>query len=178
MSSSLGLQRGRVILREYNPEWKELFKEEKHQLEEILGSKIIIIEHIGSTAIPGIKAKPILDIMLAIEYLDNWQQIQKPLTQLGYEFRKDFRKEQQHILFVKGSEESRTHYLKITELNSKFWIDNVLFRDFLTQNTKYRDQYQKLKERLSKQYQDNRELYTRDKEEFILKVLRQARSES
>lgn len=175
MNNPLGLQRGTVRLAEYNPEWKQLFRKEQSLLKEALGNKFISVEHVGSTAIPGIKAKPVLDIMLAIADLDDWEQIQEPLAALGYKFRKDFRKEQQHILFVKGPEANRTHYLKVTELNSKFWTENILFRDFLVNNPKYRDEYGKTKEQLCKNHQDNRELYTKGKEEFIRRILELAK---
>lgn len=120
MKPSLGLQRGTVKLEPYNPEWQKLFEAEKSALQKVLGDKFIAAEHIGSTAIPGIKAKPILDLMLAIPGLNDWEWLKEPLAKLGYEFRRDFRSEQGHVLFVKGPEENRTHYLKITEFDSDF----------------------------------------------------------
>ncbi|OGY80497.1 MAG: hypothetical protein A2550_01360, partial [Candidatus Jacksonbacteria bacterium RIFOXYD2_FULL_43_21] len=171
MKPSLGLQRGTVRLEPYNPEWKKLFESEKSALEEMLGDKFIAVEHVGSTAIPGIKAKPILDLMLAIEDLENWEWVKEPLTKLGYEFRRDFRKEQGHILFVKGPEENRTHYLKITESDSDFWNEHILFRNYLVNNPQYREEYQNLKEKLFDEHAGNREPYTKGKEEFVRKIL-------
>lgn len=107
--SSLGLQRGIVRLEPHNPEWRELFETEKSALQKILGEKFIAAEHVGSTAIPDLKAKPILDLMLAISNLNDWERLKEPLAKLGYEFRRDFRQKQGHILFVKGPEENRTH---------------------------------------------------------------------
>jgi len=104
MESILGLQRGTVKLAPYNPKWRELFEVEKLALKEVLGDKFIAAEHVGSTAIPGLKAKPILDLMLAIESLENWEWIKEPLAKLGYEFRRDLRQEQGHVLFIKGPE--------------------------------------------------------------------------
>ena len=124
MTQPLGLQRGTVRLEPHNPEWHKLFEAEQSALQEILGDKFIAAEHVGSTAIPGIKAKPILDWMLAIPDLNDWGWLKEPLAKLDYEFRRDLRQEQGHVLFVKGSEENRTHYLKITEPNSDFWTEN------------------------------------------------------
>ena len=70
MKASLGLQRGKVHLEPYNPEWRKLFETEKLALQEVLGDKFIAADHVGSTAIPDIKAKPILDLMLAIPNLE------------------------------------------------------------------------------------------------------------
>ena len=163
MKSSLGLERGIVRLEPYNPEWRKLFKIEESALKEVLNDKFIAAEHVGSTAIPGMKAKPILDLMLAIPDLENWEWVKEPLAKLGYEFRRDFRKEQGHILFVKGSEENRTHYLKITELDSDFWNEHILFRDYLINNPQYRDEYQNLKEKLLDIHMGSREPYTKGK---------------
>lgn len=174
MTSSLGLQRGTVRLEPYNPEWRELFETEKSALKEVLSDKFVAAEHVGSTAIPGMKAKPILDLMLAILDLENWEWVKEPLAKVGYEFRRDFRKEQGHILFVKGPEENRTHYLKITELHSDFWNEHILFRDYLINNSQYREKYQDLKEKLFDEYAGNREPYTRDKEEFVRKIIKLA----
>jgi len=170
--AALGLQRGIVRLEPHNPEWRQLFDLEKSALQKVLGDKFIAAEHVGSTAIPDLKAKPILDLMLAIPNLDDWEWLKEPLTKLGYEFRRDFRTEQGHVLFVKGPEENRTHYLKITELNSDFWTEHILFRDYLVNNPQYREEYQKLKENLFDTHGGNRELYTKGKEEFVRKVLK------
>ena len=174
MNTHLGLQRGTVRLEPYNPQWPKLFETEKSALKKVLGDKFIAAEHVGSTAIPAIKAKPILDLMLAIPDLENWQWIKELLAKLDYEFRRDFRKEQGHILFVKGPEENRTHYLKIAELNSDFWMEHILFRDYLINNSQYREEYQNLKEKLFDAHSGNREPYTKGKEEFVRKILKLA----
>lgn len=170
----LGLKRGTVRLERYNHQWCKLFEKEKTGLKQVLGKKFIAAEHIGSTAISGIKAKPIIDLMVAIRNLNDWEWLRKPLAKLGYEFRRDFRKEQEHILFVKGPEENRTHYLKVAEIDSNFWNQNILFRDYLINNRIYLREYQRLKERLLKKYKGNREPYTIGKEEFVRKILKLA----
>jgi len=174
----LGLKRGTVCLEEYNPQWRVLFDEEKVRLKELLGNQLIGVEHVGSTSIPGIKAKPILDLMIAIKDLNDWAWLKESLSKLGYEFRKDYRETQEHILFVKGPEENRTHYLKATEFNSDFWVEHILFRDYLINNPEYLNQYQELKEKLFKEYNGDREPYTKGKEEFIKMILARARKEA
>ena len=85
-NSALGLQRGIVRLESHNPEWRKLFELEKSALQKVLGDKFIAAEHVGSTAIPDLKAKPILDLMLAIPNLNDWEWLKEPLAKLGYEF--------------------------------------------------------------------------------------------
>ncbi|MDP3724099.1 MAG: GrpB family protein, partial [bacterium] len=113
-------------------------------------------------------------LIVAIENLDDWDWIKEPLSKLGYEFRRDFRQKQGHVLFVKGSKENRTHYLKVTELNSDFWNEHVLFRDYLINNPKYRQEYQKLKEQMLEEHKGERGPYTKGKEEFVKKILKLA----
>lgn len=174
MNNALGLQRGTVVLSEHKPEWYQLFEEERANLATVLGTFALSIEHIGSTAIPGIKAKPILDLMVAIPTFDDWEQYKEPLSLLLYEFRRDFREDQQHILFVKGPEENRTHYLKLTELDSEFWKEHLIFRDYLTTHPERAQEYQELKESLLAEHSGDRGPYTEGKKQFVQETLRQA----
>ncbi|MBI2620836.1 GrpB family protein [candidate division WWE3 bacterium] len=177
MKPLLGLQRGTVRLESYNPRWREFFEKEKSALKQVLGDRFIAAEHVGSTAIPSLKAKPILDLMLAIENLSDWDWLKEPLSKLGYVFCRDSTQEKRRILFVKGPQENRTHYLKVAEFNSDFWTEHIIFRDYLISNSRYREEYQKLKENLFDTHAVNRELYTKGKEEFIQKILKLAEYE-
>lgn len=171
---SLGLKRGVVKLSEYNPDWGKFFLSEKVELEKVLGKSVLGIEHVGSTAIPGIKAKPILDLMVAVHSLDNWSEYTGLFQKLGYEFRRDMRDPQEHILFVKGPEENRTHYLKLTTLDSNFWKEHIVFRDFIIGHQEYAREYERLKETLLDEHACEREPYTAGKAGFIEKMLRLA----
>jgi len=172
----LGLQRGIVKLSDHKSEWHDLFLEEKRSLEGVLGDTVLAIEHIGSTSIPGIKAKPILDLMIAVPSMDEYEKYIEPLQKLGYQFRTDWREGQGHVLFVKGPEEKRTHYLKLTNLDEYFWVEHILFRDYLKQNPEYKKEYQDLKESLLKEHGGVREFYTKGKEAFVKSVIELAKS--
>jgi GrpB-like predicted nucleotidyltransferase (UPF0157 family) len=169
----LGLKRGTVKLLSHHTEWKKAFEEEKERLQENLGSEIII-EHVGSTAIFGVEAKPILDMMLAFPENENVDVLYNKLVQLGYEDRGKSGVEDRR-LFVKGPEEKRTHYLHVTTEDSAFWEEHILFRDYLSKNKKARDEYTKLKIELEKKYSNTRELYTKAKSEFIQEIICKAR---
>lgn len=170
----LGLQRGKVELVDYNQKWRESFDNERLALFTVLGESALVVEHIGSTAIPGIKAKPILDIMVAIPSLNSWEECKKPLETLSYQFMRDMRTDQQHVLFVKGPEENRTHYLKLAEYDSDFWNEHLVFRDFLISHPEQARAYEELKISLLEKHQGDRKPYTAGKAEFIEKTLRLA----
>ncbi|MFA4954430.1 MAG: GrpB family protein [Patescibacteria group bacterium] len=174
---NLGLQRGKVRLVAYDPEWATLFETETVQLKALLGDALLGIEHVGSTAIPGMDAKPILDLMVAVKAIDDYATYTEQLSGLGYVFRQDNRDEQEHVLFVKGPEEKRTHYLKLTTLNSDFWREHILFRDYLIQHTERAAEYQQLKRNLLEKHADERARYTEEKAAFIKQTIALAKQE-
>jgi len=128
---TLGLQRGKVKLKPYDPEWAELFLKEKAAIHDLFGDKVIATEHIGSTAVPEMTAKPILDFIVAVESLDEYEQFTPGFEKLGYQFIRDSRDDLEHVLYIKGPEEKRTHHLKLTTIDSAFWKNHILFRDYL-----------------------------------------------
>ena len=171
---ALGLKRGTVELTDHDESWRSLFEMEKGKIESVLGTKVAGVEHVGSTAIENIKAKPILDIMIGVEVLSEPSEFSADLQPLHYEFRTDFRRDQGHILYVKGPEENRTHYLKVTKFKSDFWNEHVLFRDFLNANPRYAKEYEKLKPDLLKEHKWDRKPYTEGKKAFVERVLKMA----
>ena len=174
---NLGLQRGKVKLVAYDPEWAALFKMEAVQIKELFGNRALGIEHVGSTSIPGMAAKPILDLMVAVDAIDDYATYAERLGKLGYFFRQDNRDEQEHILFVKGAEEKRTHYLKLTTLNSDFWREHILFRDYLIHHPERAAEYRQLKRNLLEKYADERARYTEEKAAFIKQTIALAKRE-
>ena len=168
----LGLKRKIVKLVDYNPKWVKTFKDEKNKIKKVFGDSVLDIEHMGSTSIPGIKAKPIMDLMVAIPDINKYKDYIKGFNKIGYKFRKDYREtHQEHILFVKGPEDKRTHYLKLCEFNSEFWNENILFRDYLINHPDVAKEYEKLKIELNKKYSKDRDTYTDKKSTFIKDIL-------
>ena len=177
MTNALGLKRGTVKLAEYNPEWAELFESEKRSIQEVFQDQVLGIEHVGSTAIPGMLAKPILDLMIAVESLEDYERFTPLLEKVGYKFMRDQRGYQGSILYVKGPEENRTHYLKLGVRDSDFWRENILFRDYLIAHPEKAKQYMELKQCLFEKHEGVRECYTKDKHEFVQEILRLAKEE-
>lgn len=177
--ATIGLKRGTVKVVPYNPAWAQMFEQEKQALKEMFGDRILAIEHIGSTSVPGLLAKPILDINVAITSLTDVQDFIEKLPMLGYQYwpNRSYPTPEytyRHF-FTKGPESNRTHYLKLIALHEKEWADNILFRDYLQAHAEVRDQYAVLKEQLAGKYADDRATYTKSKAEFIQDVIRRAR---
>jgi GrpB-like predicted nucleotidyltransferase (UPF0157 family) len=167
----LGLPSGQVQLSRDRPEWRSLFLEEAYRLRSSIGDYILDIQHIGSTSIPGMSAKPILDIGIAVENFEEAGRCVPPMEELGYTYKGENGIPRRHY-FVKG--DPRTHHVHMFELESEEWINHLLFRDYLIKDPKTAQEYARLKEELVKRFPTNREAYQAGKDGFIKEVLRQA----
>lgn len=176
MADILGLKRGTVRLLPYQKEWGGAFEEEKENLEKLLRDVVVDIQHVGSTAIPGLSAKPIIDMLMAVSSLSVIQKIRDTLEGAGYQYRENGSDEVQ-VLFVKGSEENRTHYLHITELGSQEWKNSLAFRDYLRAHPEEVERYESLKQKLAKLYPNDRREYTKAKKDFFERIFEKARDE-
>ncbi len=130
--------------------------------------------HIGSTAIPGLSAKPAIDIMAPVTSLTESLPAIKAAVTIGYVYF-PYQTSQMHW-FCKPSPEHRTHHLHLVPINSQLWHDRLAFRDALCADQNLRDAYLSLKLRLAAKYRQDREAYTEGKSGFITKVLRDAMS--
>ncbi len=164
----LGLQPGTVRLREYTPLWAELFLIEAADIRDALGELALDVQHVGSTAVPGLRAKPILDIAVAIPANDVVPKCAAPLARLGYLYaaRVDL---EDDFVFEKGIE--RTHHVHLVALKSRQWSDYIRFRDALRCNPQLVGEYERIKMELGCRFYGNRAAYTSAKAEFIRHVL-------
>ena len=172
----MALKRGIVELEDYNIKWNEDYEKEKKLLEEVLGNLIVEINHVGSTSIKGLKAKPIIDISLVINSLDEVPKIDELLTPYDYHNRGNQGIEDR-VFFAKGPDDARTHYLHITTPNSNTYYNQVYFKRYLNDHPEYIDKYCKLKQELALKYANERPKYTAGKNEFINEVIRLAKEE-
>ncbi len=171
-NNTIGLKQGVVKLQPYNIEWEKDFKKEKGALGKMLGDVALDIQHVGSTAIYGMIAKPIIDINIAIKHLGIIDDLIKPLEKLGYRYHGG---EPGKRLFLKGLENNITHHLFIIELDSDFWRNDLLFRDYLRKNKDVAQQYANLKQGLVEKFYNNRTSYSEGKSNFIETVLNKAK---
>ena len=172
----MALKRGIVKLCDYNENWEKEYLKEEKLLKEVLGDKIILIEHVGSTSIKGLKAKPIIDILIVIKSLDMIRDIENILKNYNYENRGP-QGVNDRVFFAKGMEDARTHYIHFTEPNSNTYYDLVYFKKYLIDHPKYIKEYCDLKQKLALMYQNDRQKYTKSKNDFIKNVILLAKEE-
>lgn len=157
--------------------WKAVFEEEKAKLAILLHGISLDIEHVGSTAIPGIIAKPIVDIAIGVRDIKDIASISSLLKKGGYEYRPDNGNDGR-LLFIKGEQDIRTHHLHVEEYGLECWNNHIYFRDCLLSSPDLRSEYMKLKILLAEKYPSDRKQYTDQKAEFIRKVLSLYRSQN
>lgn len=171
----IGLKRGTVKLVPHNHKWAKLFQIEKKRLQNGLGYQVEAIEHIGSTAVNRMLAKPIIDIAVGIASMRDSKKLVNPLKKLGYEWRQHVGGPHVRLFFAKGPESKRTHYIHLLKYNGEIWKDQIAFRDYLKLNRQVALRYNKLKELLEKKFKDNRTYYTAAKTKFIHSIFKKAR---
>ena len=171
----MGLKVGTVYLENYNENWKNMFEEEKSNLENIFKERAIKIEHVGSTSIEGLSAKPIIDIMVVLKSFDDFEFVRSKFLDMLYSIKLD--SDPDEILIRKGPEENRTHFIHVVEDGSQRCINTLLFRDYLRNHENVKKEYENLKKMLAKKFENNRKMYTASKNEFIQNVLKLAKEE-
>jgi GrpB-like predicted nucleotidyltransferase (UPF0157 family) len=157
-----------VHLVPYDASWPLLYQAEEIRIGEALGEKAMDIQHIGSTSVPGLAAKPIIDIMVSVGHLRDALDCIEPLKRLGYVF-VDYVQNRDRRFFRKGF--PRTHHLHIVEQGSQSQLEHIRFRDIMRANEELRREYAGLKESLSSRFRNNRAEYSESKGVFIAKAL-------
>lgn len=165
----MGLKVGVVKLEEYNPKWKDMYLEEKENLKGMFGNIALAIEHIGSTSVEGLSAKPIIDIAIGVKSLSDFDKVKEKFMKEPYSVKEDSTAGE--ILVRKGNEDNRTHFIHVMEIDGKRYIESILFRDYLRKHGWALKEYEDLKKDLSIKYQNNRKVYTTSKNDFIKKIL-------
>lgn len=165
----VGLARGKVRLVKYDSSWKMIFKAEARTLSRTLAVGEYNIKHVGSTAIPGIAAKPIIDIAILVDDLDIAESWQAPLKELGYWYKGKQADMPDRRFFAKGPESCRTVYLHL--VNKQEFNKLIKFRDYLRKDEELAKQYSELKLKLAAANSDNRANYSKLKNDFIQSVL-------
>ena len=127
----LGQYKRNIAVVPYQSGWKELFEREADLLRSALGKKALCIEHIGSTSIPGMEAKPIIDIMVAVVSLAEAAELIPMVEALGYEYKTRDTVPERMFFAKERTPEYRTHHLNITQQESEFWVNQIAFRDYL-----------------------------------------------
>ncbi|MBN1434310.1 GrpB family protein [Candidatus Fermentibacterales bacterium] len=174
--SVLGLDRRRVELAEHRPEWRALAEHLCGEVMRATGGLIVEVEHVGSTAVEGLVAKPILDIAAGVRDRASATQLEPLLAPLGFAYRGDWGDAGGHLFVRESGPGVRTVHLHVVEHLGSQWEDYLLFRDTLRRDERVRDSYDFLKRSLMQAYPLDREAYTSSKGDFIRSVLGTART--
>jgi len=171
----IGLKRGVVQLVPHKREWADLYEAEAQVIRDRTGDLVADMQHVGSTAVPGLVAKPILDIAIAVEKKEAIASVVERLTEAGYNDYGDQGKDGGYLLGKEREPDLRIVHLHIVETTDPQWRDYIAFRDILRHDRSIRRAYADLKKRLAAQFPDDRVSYTAGKDEFIQAVLNRDR---
>ncbi|GAB5488922.1 MAG: hypothetical protein Pars2KO_24920 [Parasphingorhabdus sp.] len=161
----------------YDPSWPESFLLERRRVEDCLsGQSVSAIHHFGSTAIPAMPAKPIIDILISVPSIDQARRaFPELLDDIGYDFWRDNPKTD-HLFFVKGMPPrgiGRTHHVHVHE-SLNLVKDHLAFRNYLRENREDANRYASLKSSLAVRFAQDREAYTEAKTKFVQEILAKA----
>jgi GrpB-like predicted nucleotidyltransferase (UPF0157 family) len=159
-----------VRIVEYDPAWPELFEAERMLLEPVLAPWFAGgFHHVGSTSVPGLGAKAVIDILAEVTSLEECRAAIAPLRTLSYWWAPY--QEERMNWFCKPSPEHRTHHLHLVVPGSEAWREELAFRDALRAEPETAHAYEELKRRLADEHATDREAYTVAKTEFVESVL-------
>ena len=164
-----------IVIVESNPNWTLLFAQEAARIRALDENFITRIEHFGSTAVPGLAAKPIIDLLVGVRSLVEARGMISRLETLGYAYWFD-NPDPQRMFFVKGlpPKGPRTYHIHMVEPDSALW-ERLLFRDYLCTHPDEAARYAQLKRHLAQRFSTDREGYTSGKAEYIQSVMQKAR---
>lgn len=171
---SIGMKRGTVYLEEHQTQWESAASDCVSAIKRILCDTAVDVQHIGSTSIKTIPAKPIIDIAVGVRDYDAVLAKKDELEAEDIIFRFDERPSQ--FLFVMGDfeKDTRTHHIHVVLYDSKEWNDYINFRDYLNSHEDKANEYAEMKKYLSEKYPNDRNAYCNEKGELVTKLLAEA----
>ena len=165
----------RIEVVPYDPLWPERFREEAQELLEVFGSNVQAIHHVGSTAIPGIKAKPIIDVLVVARDLEQVDRHNKEMAARGYIPKGSFGIPGRRF-FIKGTETERSHHVHIFARGHSAIHRHLAFRDYLRAHPGRAQAYGRLKEELARTFRHDIEGYMAGKDAFIKTIEKEAQA--
>jgi len=181
-----------VVIADYDPRWSERFERERALILRACGERAFVaVEHIGSTAVPGLAAKPIIDIMPGLRSIDDAPPLIPRLQSIGYEYVPEFERPNEfdegmpsRRYFRKDEQRARAFDVHMVEVGSDFWRDQIVFRGYLRDHPDVAAAYARLKRDLAADFNatltatsNANRGYTDRKTGFVLNVLAKARTE-
>lgn len=160
-----------VVLETYNPDWPSQYEKESSAIQKALGDTIIDIQHIGTTSVPGLAGKPVIDIQIVVDSMKDTSGLLDKLMTLGY-VRKSADINNSELFFCKTkTDQLHTHHLHIVEAGSDEQERQIVFRDYLRANPRGAQEYDALKQAMAAKFADDRSAYVDAKTAFITLAL-------
>jgi GrpB-like predicted nucleotidyltransferase (UPF0157 family) len=162
-----------VVIVPPDASWAVAFEHAKVDLLVALGGRVLAIEHIGSTSVPGLAAKPVIDLLLGVPALDDVGACVPILEARGWQYPLDMNRDLvgRRFFMKRDAEGVRTHHAHFVVHRGPLWSEYLTFRDALRGSQTLRDRYEHLKRDLAAKYHDQRERYTASKTDFVKEVL-------
>ena len=157
-----------VIVKDYNPEWKNEFERIKSELSAVLSGKINSIEHVGSTSVEGLATKPIIDIDIVID--KNFEEVKKALESIGYMHEGDLGIPGREAFKYKDKSHLMLHHLYVCNKDSEELYRHITFRNYLRQHKEDRDRYSSIKKEMALKYPEDIDSYIEGKQPVILDI--------
>jgi GrpB-like predicted nucleotidyltransferase (UPF0157 family) len=162
---------------DYAPRWPRQYAEERDRIAAALGAAAVAIEHVGGTAVPGLPAKPVIDLMVGVTDIERAGPAVAGLINLGYEYVPEFESQlPERRYFRRGTPD--THHVHMVPVSSDYWAEHLLFRDWLRTHPQAAEEYGKLKRGLAGRFRLDRDAYRAGKVPFIEAVVAAARREA
>jgi GrpB-like predicted nucleotidyltransferase (UPF0157 family) len=170
---------GRIVVFDHDPAWAAMFERERARVQDALGPIVATVEHVGSTAVPGLAAKPIIDLLVGVRSLPEARSCcVEPLQALRYRYMAEYEAWLPgEMLFRKGPPGPWTHHVHLMEPTSPRWEEFTLIRDYLRRHTEVASAYAGLKRALALVFEDDIAGYRNAKAPFIEAVMARARAE-
>ena len=157
-----------VSLAPHRSAWAGAFKAERERLLDLFPDELQAVEHIGSTAVPGLAAKPILDILAGVASMRVADALVEPLCRAGYSTSAEFNATlADRRWLMRWADGHRTHHLHVVVLRGRAWTERLAFRDALLGDAPLAARYEALKRRLGERHRADRESYTDSKADFV-----------
>jgi sirohydrochlorin cobaltochelatase len=156
-----------VVIVDYDPQWPARFEEERALIRSAIGPHVVAIEHVGSTAVVGLGAKPVIDIIVGIRSLADAAHCIGPLAAVGYTYYPDHEAEMPERRYFDVQAGPRDAHLHMVEYGGAFWQRHLAFRDYLRSHPEAMREYDRLKRELAAHYGSDREGYTNAKTDFV-----------
>jgi len=156
-----------------NPRWAALFQAEAAIITQALGQEVVAIHHIGSTAIPGISAKPIIDILVDVRDILRIDACNPAMLRLGYEPKGEYGIPGRRF-FIKGGDEQRSHHVHVFQCGNPEIQRHLDFRDYLIAHPETAQEYSQLKQELARRFPTDIDAYMAGKDAFIREIDRRA----